>query len=635
MYKPSHGVARCAAALIAWALLAFSGSAQIQGDPPADPRIQLPTGQRITAAGTQVVLNSMPMAIEVSRDGRHVLVLQAGYETPSLSAIDIESHAVVSSVSLPDAWLGLTLNQAGNKAFVGGGRRGGVWEVAYSDGRLSVAREFEIRLDCAPECPSLIGDVRLDADDRMLYALDLLRDRVILINTQSGLVLGEFPTGAAPYRARLSPDREHLIVSHWGEASLGVYRLSDRRLVERIPVGEHPADFVVALGSVEAPGGGSDSESEATYSARLFAACTHADNLWTFGITETNRYELLDARSVAPLPSSPIGSLPSALGLDRDAGTLYVANSGNNAILIADINEALPESSGAIPTAWFPTGVAGLPDGGVAYLSGKGDGDSTGLVSLLPALATDQLEFLTAAAVENLPDAAGVDVSRPNDAKRVALILTDARGTEWRGFLRRATHLLGYAAPARAPLIQLAWLTSGIESDFFAKLGPAVAAGRLTAKDLAAAGRAALPPAGTIWSNARDAGRAVETYGIGGGRAVSTFAERARESSPLADLTVVRLTGSLAEQDAEFGRITTALEGHPAAASLMIIAVPSEGADGAAVAGASVARGATFGPVVTAPQIFRTVEWLLGLRPATQFSLAAAPLAAIFEGNAN
>lgn len=635
MHMPSHGVARRTAALIAWALLASSGVAQIQADPPADPRIQLPTGQRITAAGTQVSMNSMPMAIEVSRDGRHVLVLQAGYETPSLSAIDIERHAVVSSVSLPDAWLGLTLNEAGDRAFVGGGRRGGVWAITISDGSLSIAREFELRLDCAPECPSLIGDVRLDADDRMLYALDLLRDRVIVINTQSGLVLGEFPTGVAPYRARLSPDGEHLIVSHWGEASLGVYRLSDRRLVERIPVGEHPADFVVALGSVEAPGGGSDSAGEAAYPARLFAACTHADNLWTFGITETNRYELLDARSVAPFPSSPVGSLPSALGLDQDAGSLYVANSGNNAILIADINEALPESSGAIPTAWYPTGVTGLPDGGVAYLSGKGDGDSAGLVSLLPPLTTDQLEFLTAAAVENLPDDAGAEIPQPRDAKHVVLILTDARGAGWRAFLQRATHLRGYAAPAKAPLIQLAWLTSGIETDFFAKLGPAVAGGRLTARDLAAAGRAALPPAGTIWSNARDAGRAAETYGIGGGRAVSTFAARAREASPLADLTVMRLTGSPAAQDAEFGRIATALEEHPASASVVIIAVPSAGAAGAAIAGGSVARGTAFAPFVGAPEVFRTVEWLLDLRPATQFSLAATPLAALFDGDAN
>ena len=181
---PSHRVTRCTTALIAWALLASAAVAQSQSEPPADPRIRLPTGQRITAAGSQVILNSMPMAIEVSRAGKQILVLQAGYETPSLSAIDIQNHALVSSVTLPDAWLGLTLNRAGDKAFVGGGRRGSVWEVSYRDGSLSIAREFEIPLGCAPECPSVIGDVRLDADDRMLYALDLVRDRVIVINTQ-------------------------------------------------------------------------------------------------------------------------------------------------------------------------------------------------------------------------------------------------------------------------------------------------------------------------------------------------------------------------------------------------------------------------------------------------------------------
>ena len=407
MHHRGHRRPRRAAALIAAALISGSAippGAEGQARPgrQSDASIVLPNGQRITPAGTQIPVASLPMAAELSPDGRHLVVLQAGYETPSAVAIETESGRIASRLELPDAWLGLTFDGDGDRLFVGGGSRSSVWELSFQDGVLSREREFSIRPRCAGSCAALIGDVRMGADDRMLYALDVFRGKVVVINTQSGLVLEEFSTGTAPYRARLTPDNEHLLVSHWGEASVGLYSLSDRRLVERIPVGAHPTDLLVVPGEVQAPPGEADPDAERTYGARLFTACAHADNLWTHGITQQNRFELLDARSVAPLPGSPIGSLPSALGLSADESTLFVANAGNNTILVVDIEEALPEPGGAVPTGWFPTAVTGLANGGMAYMSGKGDGENEGLVSLLPPLNPDQLEFLTAAAVANL-----------------------------------------------------------------------------------------------------------------------------------------------------------------------------------------------------------------------------------------
>ena len=621
----SHCRAHRATAAI---LIALSSAGSVAQSQP-DLRIRLPNGQRITPAGTQVAVNSLPLAAASSPDGRHLLVLQAGYETPSLTVMDIAMRTVLSRVELPDAWLGLTFNAAGDKVFVGGGARGGVWELSFTEGALAIEREFELAAECAPDCPSLIGDVRLDADDRILYALDLLRDRVVVINTQSGLVLGDFRTGEAPYRVRLSPDREHLIVSHWGEASLGLYRLADRRLVERIPVGEHPADFVVVPGRVQAPSGDADGEAGSEYSARLFVACTHSDNLWTFGINDSNRYDLLDIRSVAPFPSSAVGSLPSALGLSADAATLYVANAGNNTILVADISEVLPESSGALPSAWFPSGVLGLPDGGIAYLSGKGDGQRPGLVSFLPALRSDQLEFLTAAAVENLRGPVASELPSSAEVDHVVLVLTDARGPAWERLTQEGMRLAGYVPPARGELSQLAWLTSGIESDFFAKLGPALEAGRLTASDLASAGRAALPPAGTLWSNARDASLAAETYGIGGGPVAGTFLSGLQSEAALPDLTVVRLTGSSTVQDSVLEQLMDALRDHPDYESTVTFAVPTAGGKGVAVAGGAVTRRSITSSFVSAPSLLRTIEWLLDLRPTTQFDAAAEPIIGI------
>ncbi len=626
----SHGGSRRSAALTALALAvcALQDPVAGQGTAGSGPEAgaRLPTGQRITPAGRQVPVGSMPIAADLSPDGRYLAVLQAGYETPSLSVLEVESGTLANRIELPDAWLGLTFHVSGDRLYASGGGRSSVWEISFRDGIARIEREFPLPRPCEGRCDALIGDLRFDADGRMLYALDVLGDRAVIVNTQSGLVLGEFRTGAAPYRARLAPDGKHLVVSHWGEASLGLYRLSDRRLVERIPVGEHPTDLLVVPGSVRALGSGRAGDEERSYPARLFAACAHSDNLWTFGIADSGRFDLLDVRSVAPFPGSPLGSLPSALGASADRSALYVANAGNNALLVADISEALPELSGAIPTGWFPTAAVGLPGGGLASLSGKGDGQRGGLVSILPALDFRQAAALSAAAVANLPSPRSVTADPPEAADHVLLALADASGESWEEALGEAAFLPGYAPPARGKLGQLAWLTGGMETDFFAKLAPAAASGRLTERALAAAGRAARAAAGTLWSNAADASVPIARYGIGGGRPVEAFLAELERGGALARLTVARLAGT----SDDIGRLASAFREHPAYERAVLFAVPVGSGSSAAVLGGPVAFKGAHDGFVSAASVLRTIEWILGLRPMTQFDLAAPALETLF-----
>lgn len=639
MREQRHRSYRRPASLIVCTLLAFAfGLADIgfgQGRPgrQSDASVLLPTGQRITPAGTQVIVNSMPMAAQVSVDGRYLVVLQAGFEKPTVSAIQLDSGEVTGRVELDDAWLGLVFNKAGDRLYVGGGARSSVWELAFDGGALTVAREFPVPASCNGRCNALVGDVRLHPDDRTLYALDVLQDRTTVVNTQSGLVMGDFQTGSAPYRVRVAPGGDHLYISHWGEASLGLYRLSDARLVERIPVGEHPSDLIVVPGTVQALTSALDEQEERTYSARLFAVSSHADNVWTFGIEHPAKLELLDARSVAPLPNSPLGSIPSALGVSADGSTLYIVNSGNNIVLVTDISEVLPEPAGAIPTAWFPTAAIGLAGGRMTYLSGKGDSQVPGLVSFLPALTSEQLEFLSSAAVANLAGGPTAALPPPPATDHVGLVLTETIPDQGQETFDGALYLAGYVPPSGDRLGNLAWLTSGMETDFFAKLGPAVAAGRLTERMLTSAGRAARPAAGTLWSNARDASIRTETYGIGAGRPLEALLAKLEAKARPARLTVVRLHGTEAEQRKSLERLGTAWSGHPTYESTALFVVSTSGATGALAAGGAIVGASPGENFVSGPSILRTVQWLLGLRPLTQFDDAAAVLHSLFSGS--
>ena len=316
--------------------------------------------------------------------------------------------------------------------------------------------------------------------------------------------------------------------------------------------------------------------------------------------------------------------------MSKDKRTLYIANAGNNIIPGGEHRRGTSRAPRGAAYGLVPTVVVGLDDGALAYLSGKGDFENPGLVGLLPSLTSEQLEFPAAAAVENLPGPETATSAPPEAVEHVVLVLTDVPASAWRELLEDSAYLSGYVAPTREQLGQVAWLTGGIATDFFAKLGPAVHAGRLSAQDLAQAGRAAAPAAGTIWTNARQASISTETYGIGGGRPPSAFVANLEAEGSLPRLAVIRLTGSGERQEGDLRRLLSALLDHKAYAGSAVFVVSTGEQAGAAVSGGAVQVESIPEGLTTAPAVLRTIEWLLGLRPLTQADSAAPRLTELF-----
>src|SRR5450432_3291021 len=80
----------------------------------------LPNGWRVKAAGTQVALDTFPMASALSKDGRFLAVLNGGYKPPSIQILAADTLAEVDKVPLDDAWLGLKFSPDGKFLYVGG-----------------------------------------------------------------------------------------------------------------------------------------------------------------------------------------------------------------------------------------------------------------------------------------------------------------------------------------------------------------------------------------------------------------------------------------------------------------------------------------------------------------------------------
>src|SRR6266704_3571341 len=94
-----------------------------QVGPMSDGGFLLNSGWRIKAAGTQIPVETFPMSSAVTPDKKFLLVLNGGYNPPTISVIDIAAAKEISRTPVPDGWLGLTMNKAGDRVYVGGGSR--------------------------------------------------------------------------------------------------------------------------------------------------------------------------------------------------------------------------------------------------------------------------------------------------------------------------------------------------------------------------------------------------------------------------------------------------------------------------------------------------------------------------------
>src|SRR5580704_17106183 len=79
-----------------------------------DGSFLLSSGWRIKAAGTQIPVETLPMAAIATPVKKYLLLLKGGYNPPSISVIDIAAGKELSRTAVPDGWLGLTMTKTGD-----------------------------------------------------------------------------------------------------------------------------------------------------------------------------------------------------------------------------------------------------------------------------------------------------------------------------------------------------------------------------------------------------------------------------------------------------------------------------------------------------------------------------------------
>ena len=281
--------------------------------------------------------------------------------------------------------------------------------VAVRDGIAPVAEQLGGNIAGSPGVSGETVVVPLTFDNK----LAVIRD---------GRLVGSAATGIAPFAAAtdgatawvsnwggrvataadltaptgLAPAADKVVIDQGGVAATGtVTRIDLKRMIAvgTITTGLHPTGLAL------------DSKR-----SRLYVANSNSD---TVSVIDTGSDRVTATFPIQPFDMKVGGIAPGALALSPDGARLYVACGGINAIVVLD--SATGALEGAIPTGWYPNGLAVSADGkriAVSSLLGAGSGwrdapskryvhSYRGSVSVIEFPDSSQLASYTTAVQEN------------------------------------------------------------------------------------------------------------------------------------------------------------------------------------------------------------------------------------------
>jgi DNA-binding beta-propeller fold protein YncE len=368
--------------------------------------LDLPSSKQLGAVpGNPQRLNSLPISMAVSPDGRYVVTVNAGYGTleshydQSLAVMDTQTGAVTD---FPDdrtdlqlkqtLYSGLAFSRDGRHLYasmasltepVGDGKSNtgnGVAVYSFSQGKIAKGRLIPIPLQPLADSrrtrliggvdgtwgvpfPAAIAVVGEAAHEQLLIA-DNLSDDAVLLDVATGKVewrfdLSESDTvpGTYPVALAVSKDGVRAYVALWNASEVAELDLKSGTVKRKLALSK-PADPVK-------PGTHPCALQMSPNGNTLYVALANRDAVAAIEV-DKGAFAIKGYFDTRLPGQSYFGAEPDALAVSADGSRLYVANMGSDAVAIIDPSKLTPaaakqgmvETAGFIPTEWMPISLA-------------------------------------------------------------------------------------------------------------------------------------------------------------------------------------------------------------------------------------------------------------------------------------
>ena len=302
----------------------------------AAKRINLPNGWSLTPPGSSLDLDDLPLTMVVSPSKKLVAITNNGQSTQSITLIDAGTQQILDTAKVARAYVGLAFSDDETTLYASGGNSNTILTYRIEKQQLVPAEPIVL----GKPWPTKISPAGLCVDsakDR-LYVVTKEDSSLYVTDTKTRQVLRKLNIGSAAYTCVLSPNRQELYISLWGGAGVAVVDANTLQIVAKIATNKNPNDLLL------------------TRDGKYLFVANGNDN--TVALIEVARRQVIETLTASLFPDAPIGTTPNGLALSDDEQTLYIANADNNCLAVFDVSrKGHSQSSGFIPTGWYPTAV--------------------------------------------------------------------------------------------------------------------------------------------------------------------------------------------------------------------------------------------------------------------------------------
>ncbi len=408
-----------------------------QTSAPITPQvINLPSSKQLIgeAPGHPQRINSLPISMAISPDGRYVVTLNSGYGTfesqydQSLAVLDTQTGALAD---FPDPrttlrakqtlYSGLAFSRDGLHIYAsmasmsdpkgeGPGDTGsGIVVYSFKEGRIAPERLIPLPLvqlppgrktrlpggsksDQGVPYPAAIAVLGTVGHEKLLVA-ENLSDDAVLLDAATGVIEKRFDLSendavpaTYPIAVAVTRDEKRAFVALWNASEIVELDLTRGAVARKLALlkpsgpmtpGTHPCDFAF-------------SPDQKT----LYVALSNRDVVAAVNVG-AGQFAVKGYFDTRLPGQSYFGAEPVALAVSGDGSRLYVANMGTDSVAVLDTRKLTPraaksgmvEPDGFIPTEWMPISMAFLASsaGGKLFLA-TDKGKGTGPNNFLPRL---------------------------------------------------------------------------------------------------------------------------------------------------------------------------------------------------------------------------------------------------------
>ena len=403
----------------------------------------IPNGRFLTPLGKQMMVAPHPYGIALSPDGNTLVTANSGtsplsitiirnINSPSPDVQQIPPGVETQNGVLASVFMGLAISPDNSTVYVSGGQQNKIFLFDLKTGDSKGSIDCSSKSDSTDFLHGYIGDLVMDRAGGRLYAVDQIGFRLVVIDIASKKLISNTRTGRYPFGITMSPDEQTVFVANVGmyeykliqnldssstaikskalpfpaydylsrESAVGVKK--DSVTIPGLGGPLSPESFSVWAFDIKDPAkpcvtakiktgfqvgekiegipavGGSSPNSIVATPNYVFVSNGNNDCI---SVIDPASGKLLNNIKLNPEPrlGNLRGIIPFGLALSPDKETLYVAESGINAVAMIDAVNL--KVVGHFPTGWFPSKLAVSPSGDKIYIAnakGYGSGPNGG-----------------------------------------------------------------------------------------------------------------------------------------------------------------------------------------------------------------------------------------------------------------